>query len=68
MNCDGCKSLRFCHGKFECVYTRIGIKELNKCPCKECLLKIICQESCPEFASAARASRDVMYYPFKPNS
>ena len=65
MNCNGCKSLRCygrCYGGFECVHTRVGIKDLITCPCKECLLKTVCQDVCPEFRNVMLANRDIMYF------
>jgi len=30
----------------ECLYTISGVKDLLNCPCKECLVKVICKEKC----------------------
>jgi hypothetical protein len=33
----------------ECQYTPVGVKAMEECPCKTCLLKILCQEKCQTF-------------------
>jgi len=51
MNCNGCASLLVDYVGSECSYTTSGIKDLLDCPCKECLIKVMCQKRCYNFES-----------------
>jgi len=33
----------------ECIYTISGVKDLLECPCKECLVKVMCKRKCTAF-------------------
>jgi hypothetical protein len=56
-NCIGCLSLsRVPHDhKAECQYTNGGITSIPNCPCKECLIKMICDTTCENFSTTAKS-------------
>lgn len=44
--CKGCiLRIRYGHKK-ECKLTPSGLKEIDDCPCKECLVKVSCSLTC----------------------
>jgi hypothetical protein len=67
-NCIGCLSLtRVPHyHKAECKYTNGGVTSIPNCPCKECLIKIICQTSCENFLHTAnsykRTNKHILFH------
>jgi len=50
MTCEGCRSVVSISRVNECQYTIRGIKDLLDCPCKECLVKLMCNTTCPLFS------------------
>ena len=55
MNCSGCNQLRdYSSGEnnFECHYTTLGVKNIERCPCGQCIIKTLCSERCQEFTTA----------------
>jgi hypothetical protein len=64
MNCDGCKQLKDYSTyvdeiHLECRYTPFEVKSLENCPCKQCIIKIVCQERCQEFATEYNRCHDI---------
>ena len=49
-NCRGC--LRLTTDKVECRYTKFGVEYLPNCPCQTCLIKLVCGNTCDDFAEA----------------
>jgi len=50
MSCTGCRSIMVTiTNENECQYTIREIKDLLECPCKECLVKLMCNTTCPLF-------------------
>jgi len=48
-NCKGCRSFKAFSSNnksIECLYTEPGVKSLTNCPCKICLVKVMCTKKC----------------------
>ena len=53
--CLGCSILhKFSDGNFYCRATMNGVEFFSNCPCRECLLKMMCNEVCIEFKNSVR--------------
>ena len=54
--CIGCKSLRYTtkYIPYCCSIGTLRCYTIPKCPCKNCLVKMICHVGCEEFDKAAR--------------
>lgn len=44
--CRGCKSYIMLPLKAECRFTIEGVSDIPDCPCKKCLVKVVCVEVC----------------------
>lgn len=52
--CTGCLSLLITSAyKKECRFTKFGTSHMKKCPCKICLVKVICKSMCKNFSTFA---------------
>ena len=49
MNCSGCCYRTVYHEGNECTWTLSGVKDILGCPCKECLIKMMCKYACSNF-------------------
>lgn len=45
-DCDGCRCFKQFSNKISCQYTQIQHVHIPGCPCKECLLKVMCNTIC----------------------
>jgi hypothetical protein len=43
--CEGCMAYKNLHRTCEVI-------EMSKCPCRECIIKVVCQKICREFSKA----------------
>jgi hypothetical protein len=51
-NCMGCRSFKAFsanRNSIECLYTEPGATSLTNCPCKICLVKVMCKKKCNLF-------------------
>lgn len=48
--CKGCKSLIKLPIKRECRFTPEGVSDIPSCPCKDCLVKVLCVEVCDKLS------------------
>lgn len=51
-DCEGCSTFSADFG--ECKITNFGVKDMRKCPCKKCLVKVICIAACKDFDFARK--------------
>lgn len=47
-DCNGCKCFKQFSNKTSCQYTQIQYIHIPGCPCKECLVKVICNTICAD--------------------
>ena len=47
--CEGCRSKSFCRFLEACYKTIENKRDIDKCPCSICLVKVVCNEQCEEF-------------------
>jgi len=53
--CKGCYTLSYVYlygPKLECTYVRYN--KDGQCPCTKCIVKMICQQGCPEYDTYKR--------------
>lgn len=48
--CKGCKSLIKLPLKSECRFTPEGVLDIPICPCKDCLVKVLCVDVCDKLS------------------
>jgi len=51
-NCPSCRM----YDNGECIVIQEGVSSI--CPCKECIIKIMCEEPCKEFDNMAQIIYD----------
>lgn len=62
--CEGCLAL-YIHKVLtdvnECRYTKLKVGSIPDCPCKECILKIVCIKDCEAFIDNSSKHSDIIY-------
>ena len=57
--CVGCMSMKLTLDSYFCLFEYHGMQ--NRCPCVNCLVKVMCDHSCGKYNDEAQMIRDKLY-------